>query len=81
MDEKYIMEKEGKAKWDIKNLSVQRKYMQDYYMVSIGFQRFTFVQGICLVLIFFDKLMISLKIFLVLCYSIVSYFYMLNKME
>jgi hypothetical protein len=81
MDEKYIMQKEGKENWDIRQLSSQRKRMQDYYMVSTGFQRFTFVQSICLFLIFFDKLMISLKISLLLIYSIIAYFYTLSKME
>jgi hypothetical protein len=50
-------------------------------MVSIGFQRFTMVQSICLILIFFDKLMISLKIVFVLLYSTFSYFYLHKKME
>lgn len=81
MDEKYIMQKEGKKNWDIRNLSAQRKRMQNYYMVSVGFQRFTFVQSICLFLIFFDKLMISLKISLILIYSFIAYLYTLSKME
>ena len=81
MDEKYIMDKEGTAKWQLRNLTTQRKHMQDYYMITIGFQRFSFIQSIALILIFFDKLMISLKIIMVLVYSVVTYFYLIKKMK
>lgn len=80
-DEKYIMDQEGQAKWELRNLTTQRKHMQDYYMFTIGFQRFSFIQSIALILIFFDKLMITLKIIMVLVYSLVTYFYMVGKMK
>ena len=80
-DEKYIMDKEGDNKWRIRILSGQRKEMQNYYMFSITFLRFTFVQSICLIFIFFDKLLVFLKLMFILWYSIVSYCYLVGKMS
>ena len=80
-DEKYIMDKDGDKKWKIKKLSDQRKVMQNYYMYSISFVRFSAVQSICLLFIFNNKLLVGLKLMFMLAYSIVSYLYLNKKMS
>ena len=81
MDEEFILDQHGRDKWLTRILSRQRKSLQNYYMMSITFQRFSFAQSVCLILIFSDKLLVTLKLGFILVYSLLSYFYLLNKME
>ena len=81
MDEEFLMDINGPAMQATRTLSKQRKALQYYYMHSITFQRFTIVQSVSLIWIFIDSLLISMKIFFVLAYSVICYFYLLGKMD
>ena len=50
-------------------------------MITITFQRFSLIQNVCLYLIFYDKLLVSVKIWIVLGYSIFILVWLVSKME
>ena len=82
MDEEFLMENQllGNLKWEARIKRRQRKWLQSYYMVSIIYQRYSMFQGLSLIWIFTDKLIITLKILFMIVFSLMSYFYMIPKM-
>ena len=81
MDEEFLMDSRGEEKWYIRVISTQRSHLQNYYMASVMFQRFSFVQCLCLTWIFRNQPMIQIKLGLFGAYSILLYVYLLVKME
>ena len=49
--------------------------------MSIVHQRFTFIQCISLIWIFFDKLLVTVKLCVLLVYSMILYCYLHQKMD
>ena len=76
MDEEFLLQKQGQLKWETRVLSRQRKFLQNYYMMSIVHQRFTFIQCISLIWIFCDKLLVTVKLCVLLVYSMLLYVYL-----
>ena len=81
MDEEFLLQKQGQLKWETRVLSRQRKFLQNYYMMSIVHQRFTFIQCISLIWIFCDKLLVTVKLCVLLVYSMLLYVYLHQKMD
>lgn len=81
MDEEFLMDSRGEEKWYIRVISTQRTHLQNYYMASVMFQRFSFVQCLCLTWIFRNQPMIQIKLGLFFAYSVLLYVYLLGKME
>merc|ERR1712166_858460 len=79
-DEEFLFDEQGDRKQKARDLSAQRKGLQNYYMQSITFQRFSIVQSISLIWIFCDKLKYTLKLSFVIIYSILFLVYLSNKM-
>ena len=71
---------EGTLKWESRIKRRQRKWLQAYYMITIIYQRYSMFQGISLIWIFTDKLLITLKILFMIIYSLISYWYIIPKM-
>lgn len=81
MDEEFLMDKYGVEKWENRVLSRQRYNLQNYYLVSVMYQRFSFIQSISLLWIFYNTILMRIKIIIFLFYSLLNYVYLLRKQE
>lgn len=74
-DEEFLRDEYGDEKLNIRCLTYKRTILQNYYMYSVLFQRFTLIQTISLSWIFYEKWHLFFKLTFIFLFSLITYFY------